>query len=880
MFCCSRNILDAVERRRSYNVYKQKEQKDDGNELVTICDNKVTIVNIVKKGNDKSSKLKNGKNNIIKKPAVGKSNVLKYYETNFLKDKDSRDAKVPDAKKGRDNKDYDSYKLRKDKNKRDYVKGKYELEDFSRLNTKSKCKILFEIQKQLNKHMNEETFNIHDDIVFLNIYRLTHKKIYSILDKKEKYTEYYNCNDILEMIFNGKLHKNSLIKRKSDMHYVYLKDKINEIHFLKNFELQYYLKIKKNSPSMKSKLEENCSKENTLFLEYSEKLLTEKVKSLKNFIISPYDKNIVEIILIPKEKHCKNFNGYHKIISNLFITKYISVYFYHIIEKKIEKFNLTKKTGPIHIKIKLKTDYPQAIQSIFRYVYDKNFKIYDLDFKLLITIYIECMHLKINGITNDVLREIGEKANFDNIVKILELSSIFKETPLFKDFARIISDSGFYIFAKNYHYLLDVEMYRHLLSFDNLMISEMRIFIESIKFIIKKNCDMREQKLVFQNIRFNLLSNEHLYNIHQYVKNCFEDIIRKKYDATNFVCMRYHHSKMEQINLSESKKYSGQMKSENLEQHEREPNEEEKHDGITSIDIGMDKMSNVPFSEEIKHLNEFYKIINKEAFEPPYISKTKKRISVKGLTKCMNNIYNILFDNIFKKMLHKDEIKERCKVWNENNFFSCINDLSNENYSFQLIKRKNKVEKYTFTYGDERLINECKFFFQIVKSENSNISIGIILKTEELSVPNNHQQNSKIASILTGDRKDLVIYFDFFVNDFYACSISDDSSFSQDKGDMHTDGAALINKTKLNIHAHENKLVDGDLVNYNVVVMNQTLNLDVVILQKNISFTHSLPILKPTTFLGELIKKPFIHIKPFFLLKDSLDSIAIPSIKF
>lgn len=249
------------------------------------------------------------------------------------------------------------------------------------------------------------------------------------------------------MILNNKLHKYSLIKTKTEDQYVYLEDKIKEIQFLKNFELQYYLKIKNKKYSMKSEYEKGYSKKNTIFLELSKSLLDEKIKSLKNFVISPYDKDVVEIILIPNKKNSEHFGGYHRIFSNLFITKYISSYFYHIIEKKIEKHNLVKKTNNIHIRMKLKTDYPQAIKNIFQYIYDKNFRLQDLDFKLLITIYIECKHFKIDGIINDVINAIREKTNFENIIKILEIWQIFKETEMIKDFSRILSDSWFLIFS-------------------------------------------------------------------------------------------------------------------------------------------------------------------------------------------------------------------------------------------------------------------------------------------------------------------------------------------------------------------------------------------------------------------------------------------------
>ncbi|GAW82287.1 hypothetical protein, conserved [Plasmodium gonderi] len=861
MFCCSKNILDAVERRRrNYRAYSEKKPKDDENELVTICDNKVAIVNILRRGNEQTSKLKDGKHYTNKNSSVCKSNVLKYYETNFLKDNYSKGTSLTDMKKGRGEKNADSYRLRK----KDDADGMREMYNFSNLNTKHKIKALKETQKQLKDCLKEQQFNIHDDILFLNIYRLTHKKIYSILDKKKK-NDHYNCNEIIDMILNGKLHKNSLVKRKSEGRYVHLKDKINELHFLKNMELEYYLKIKKNIPSMKSKQEDNYAKENSLYLQLSEPLLAEKVKSLKKFFISPYNRNIVEIVLMPKQKNCNKIYGHHKIFSNLFITKYISVYFYHIIEKKMEKSNLIQKTGPIHLKIKLKTNYPQAIKTIFRYIYDKNFNLHELDFKLLVTVYMECIHLKIPSIINDVIDAIAEKANFDNIVRVLGLASTFKQiaTPLFSDFARIISDSGVYLFARNCHYLIDTETYSYFLSSDNVSVNEMRLFIESIKFIIRKNCDMREQNLIFQNIRFNLLNTEHLYSICRYIKNCFEDVVHSKYDETNFICMRYRHSKIKEINLKDNhKKNFKNINTENKENIELEKSNDENINEMTKVERTS---LNLSFCEEIKNLNEFYKIINKEAFEPPYISKKKKEISIKELTICMNNIYNILLDNIFQKMSNR-EVKERCKIWYENKNFQCVNDFTNENYSFQLIKKKCNVEKYTFTYGDERLINECKLIYQIAKSKDSNISIGIILKTKELNSLVN-QQNCKISKTLIECNDHLVIYFDFFVNDFYACNI-DNSNLK------------LVNRTKLNIHAHENKLIDGDIINYTISVINQVLKIDIIILPKNISFAYSFPILKPTIFLGHVIKKPFIFVKPFFILKDSLDSISIPTIKF
>lgn len=54
---------------------------------------------------------------------------------------------------------------------------------------------------------------------------------------------------------------------------------------------------------------------------------------------------------------------------------------------------------------------------------------------------------------------------------------------------------------------------------------------------------MKEQKQVFENIRFNLLNNEHIYEIQQYIKNCFKDIMHNKYDRSNFICMRYNKPK-------------------------------------------------------------------------------------------------------------------------------------------------------------------------------------------------------------------------------------------------------------------------------------------------------------------------------------------------
>ncbi|CRH01121.1 conserved Plasmodium protein, unknown function [Plasmodium relictum] len=864
MICCSKKIIHSVDTKRRNNLgaieRKEKNEKkdinlDDGNELITIHDNKVSIVNIVKKASEVTSKLQEQKKDLIKKPFSSKSNILKYYETKFLKKKDNENSIYINRKKGEAKK----HKIQefnktedKPKNKVDFINESQEVKDFSKLRTKSKYNILNEVEKKLKQLIKDEKINTHNDILFLNIYALTHKKIYSILDKKKKNMGYYSCNEILEMILKGKLNKSSLIKRRSDEHYYQLKQKISEIYFLKQLELQYYLKIKKNKHSLESKeLKKYIDRENTTYLELSETLLAEKVKSLKNFFIAPYDKNIVEIILIPKQKNCDNFFGYHKIISNLFVTKYISVFFYHIIEKKVENYNLKKKNGPIYIKMKLKTNYPEAIQTIFKYIYYKNINLHNLDFKLLVTMYIECVHFKIISIINDVIDAISEKANFENIIKVLQFSSVYRETNIFKDFARIISDSGFYLFSRNYHYLLDAQLYIYFLSLDNIMINEMRIFIESIKYIIKNKCDIKQQNLIFQNIRFNLLNNEYLYSIQQYMKNCFEEVLENKGDLSNIIYIG-NYPQNEQTILN---------KTSFEELHFYIPNKDQLNDKNEMDNI---KTCNFLYSEEIKSINELYKNINKESFEPPSLSKEKKEISSKKFIECMNNIYNTLFDNIFKKILNK-ETKKRCNPWKENKEFKCVNDFTNQKYYFYLQKKKNKTEKYAFTYGDERLINECKFFFQIVQTKNSNISIGIILKTNELNSLN--EEHSKISSALVQYYENLVIYFDFFVNDFYACNIDNDNS-------------TLINKTKLNIYAHENKLTDEDTINYKISVIHQTLHFHIVVLPKNISFTYSFAFLKPSNFLGDIIKKPFIHIRPFFVLKDALDSIAIPHIKF
>ncbi|CAI7722078.1 conserved protein, unknown function [Plasmodium vivax] len=878
MFCCSKNILDTVEkRRRGYGMYTEKKPNDEGNELISICDNKVSIVNILRRGNESTCKAKQEKSETVKKtPPVCKSNVLKYYEANILKEKSSKGTSLTDVKKNEEaeKKKGDTRKSHHDKHKKDVIKHKHEVDEFSHLNTKHKFKALKEIQRQLKDCIKEQEFSIHDDILFLNIYRLTHKKMYSLLDRKRKSAGHYNCNEVLDMILNGKLHKNSLIKRKSEAQYVYLKEKINEIHFLKNMELQYYLKIKKNIPSMKSKFEENYTKENSLFLEFSEALLAEKVKSLKRFFVSPYCKNIVEIVLIPKQKNRNSFYGHHKIFADLFVTKHISVYFYHLIEKKMERHNLAGRTGPIHLRIKLKTNYPQAIKTIFRYIYDRNLNLHELDFKLLVSVYMECVHLKIPSIVDDVTEVISQKATFDNIIGVLGLASTFKQiaTPLFSDFARVISDSGGYLFAKNYHYLLDSETYSHFLRSDNLIVNEMRLFIESVKFIIKKNCDMKEQKLIFQSIRFSLLSREHLHEIYQYMRNCFEDILHSKYDETNFICMRYRHSKLRIKGECPNSDHGEALNAASAERKEiaqiAQIAQGEKADGVKAKEdvATAGRPPKFSFSEEIKHLNEFYKIINKEAFEPPYFSKKKKEISVKGLTICMNNIYNILFDHIFQKMGNQKEVKERCRIWKENKNFLCVNDFTNEKYSFQLIKKKGNTDKYAFTHGDERLISECKLVYQIVQSKESNISIGVILKRKELNSLSS-QQNCKIPMALLQCSDQLVIYFDFFVNDFYACNVDSSSS-------------ALMNRTKLNIHAHENKLQNGDMIIYSVAVINQALEIDISILPKGISFSFSFALLKPTIFGGQVIRKPFIHVAPFFALKDALDSISVPTVKF
>ncbi|ANQ09548.1 Uncharacterized protein PCOAH_00043080 [Plasmodium coatneyi] len=873
MFCCSKNILDAVDRkRRDYGIFTEKKKNDEGNELISICDNKVSIVNILRRGNNPTSNEKEAKGDTSKKMSpVSKSNVLKYYEANILKERSSKGASLTNVTKNQEakKKREDTRKSHHDKYKKDVIKDNYEVDDFTHLKAKHDFKTLKEIQRQLKNCLKEQEFSIHDDILFLNIYRLTHKKMYSLMDRKKKNAGHYNCNEILDMIMNGKLNKNSLIKRKSEAQYVYLKEKIGEINFLKNMELQYYLKIKKNIPSMKSKFEENYTKENSLFLEFSEKLLAEKVKSLKQFFVSPYCKNIVEIVLTPKKKKWNTFYGYHKIFVDLFVTKHISVYFYHIIEKKIEKHNLAQKTGPLQLRIKLKTNYPQAVKTIFRYIYDKTLNLHELDFKLLVTVYMECVHLKILSIMDDVIEVISQKATFDNIIGVMGLASSFKKIaiPLFNDFARIISDSGGYLFSKNYHYLLDSKTYSHFLGSDNLILNEMRLFIESVKFIIKNNCNMKEQNLIFQNIRFNLLSMEQLQEIHQYIKNCFEDIIHSKYDETNFICMRYRHSKLrikEEYPNNDHRENSNEANDQSKETAEGDKSDDVKTNEEVAPVAGPPKFS---FSEEIKHLNEFYKIINKEAFEPPYISKKKKEfLSTKRITICMNNIYNILFDHIFKKVGNQKEVKERCRIWKENKNFLCVNDFTNENYSFQLVKKKESTDKYSFTHGDERLISECKLVYQIVQSKESNISIGVILKRKELNNLSN-AQNCKIPVTLLECSDQLVIYFDFFVNDFYVCNFDNNTS-------------TLLNRTKLNIHAHENKLQNGDMIIYNVAVINQALEIDITILPKGISFSFSFPLLKPTIWGGQVIKRPFIHVKPFFALKDALDSISVPIVKF
>ncbi|CDU20094.1 conserved Plasmodium protein, unknown function [Plasmodium yoelii] len=887
---CSKKKKNTSNQRKNYLNHKEK----NDNEVVAICDNHASIINIIKKGNECYPELNDKKNNTIKKEVVKKSNLLKYYEKNVLKDypkikscenvvkkmnalklknemkreiKNEVKREIQNEVKREIQKDIPK-DVKLDKNNDTEEKNKFEY--FSKLNAKNKFKVLNEIEKQINDYKKHEVSDIYDDLAFINIYKLTHKNMYAILDQENKNVNYYNCNEILEMILNNKLHKYSLIKTKTEDQYVYLENKIKEIQFLKNFELQYYLKIKNKKYSMKSEYEKEYSKENAIFLELNKSLLSEKIKSLKNFVISPYDKDVVEIILVPNKKNSENFGGYHRIFSNLFITKYISSYFYHIIEKKIEKHNLVKKTNNIHVRMKLKTDYPQAIKNIFRYIYDKNFRLQDLDFKLLITIYIECKNLKIDGIIDDAINAIREKTNFENIIKILEVWQIFKETEMVKDFSRILSDSWFLIFSEKYHYLLDAETFSHFISFDNIMINEMRIFIEAIKFIIKNNCNLEEQEIIFKNVRFGLLSHENLYNMHKYIKNSFDDIIHNKYDGTNFICMRYEDNKTrkkyDEEEINEKKDNDVDITTDKKKENDVDITTDKKKEN--DVDIITDEKNdsfNTSFSEEIKNLNEFYKIINMEAFEPPYIEKKNINISLKNVTKCINNIYSILFDNIFKKLLNKDEVKERYKPWNENQFFQCVNNSANENYSFQLIKKKNKVDKYSFTYGDERLINECRYCFKIIKSKNSNISIGIILKIEELNMTNH--TNFKIPKVLIEGNEELVIYFDFFVNDFYICNINEN------------DDSKLLNKTKLNIHAHENKLTDNDIINYNIAVINQILNIDIIILPKNITFKYSFPILKPITYLGEIIKMPFINIKPFFIFKDSLDSIIMPSIK-
>ncbi|ETW57645.1 hypothetical protein PFUGPA_00338 [Plasmodium falciparum Palo Alto/Uganda] len=182
---CSRNIINRVNTKRRSNILSDRKNeygKDDVNELITICDNKVSVVNILKKGNEQMTKIK-GQNENIRKSFPSKSNILKYYEANFLKDKKNRNNNNSTLIENKNQKDKKRQinKLGEQDSNNEELTSK---EVFSKLKTKEKLQVLDEVEKQLKEFMKDEKFNMHNDIIFLNIYSLTHKRIYSILNKK------------------------------------------------------------------------------------------------------------------------------------------------------------------------------------------------------------------------------------------------------------------------------------------------------------------------------------------------------------------------------------------------------------------------------------------------------------------------------------------------------------------------------------------------------------------------------------------------------------------------------------------------------------------------------------------------------------------------
>lgn len=775
--------------------------------------------------------------------------------------------------------------------------------DLTYCGIKKNYNILRELKKKFNEIIHDEKNEIHNDILFLNMYALTHKKIYSIGDKKGKTKKYYSCNEILEMIINEQLTMNSSIKRKNDPHYYALKHKMGELYFLKQLEMYYYMGSKKNRyiSRIEKEIEKEVRKENVSFFGLDDSILYDKISFLKQYFKSPYSKNLAEIKLIPLQKEIQDFDGNHKLITDLFVTKHISVYFYHVIEKKMNQFIAKRNAGPLYIKIKLKTDYPEALEAIFEYIFNDNFNLRNLEFPLLVTMYIECIRLKIHCVLNQIIQVISEKSNFENIVRILPLSLIFNEVPIFKDFIRILADSSHFLFLKKYHYNMNLDLFIYLLSLDNLMISEMKIFIESIHYITYNKCDINEQNFIFQNIRFSNLKEKYLLSIQKYLKKCFENILDNKPDHTNLICLEGKKgTKPNPIMLD--KNLNKETKEENTETATQTERTKIEYDKIHNVfkwkyykkdvandtntnqmetqkpqyrknennEMGLfekDKQKYEQFFKDVKDINKFYRNINADTMESLTNikckkEKSKKDISCKKITTYFNNIYNILFDETFKKIF-QEESKRRCAPWYENEYLQTIDDGVNQAYYFQLIRKETKKEWRSFTYGDSRFINECKWLFKITNSKMSNVCIGFVLNTNELKKPNDLKNT--IPNKLIQNYKNLVIYLDFAVNDFFACTISDTY--------------ALINTTRLFVTSSTTFVETNDLVTYKISVIQDILTIHVEIVPKNITLMASFPILQPRVFIGDVLRKPFIDIKPFFILQNFNDSIAIPVIE-
>ncbi|VWU48183.1 conserved protein, unknown function [Hepatocystis sp. ex Piliocolobus tephrosceles] len=943
MLCCQKNIIDTVSNAKKSVIIihkdENKKEKNAGNDgigssggigdsggnvgtgdmggtaLIAQGGGKLSLINLLKKSNENVYKTKHEKYKANKNKIVSKSDVFKYYEYKYLIDKYG----VRIYNRNLNNNDPNSSERYED-----VIKEIDDITEFSKLDSEDKCKKLNEVQNKINEYKKrKKLLNIHDDFVFTNIYKLTHKLNYTMLDEEKNNVERYNCNKVLEMLFQRKLKRKDLIKNKLDIHYVHIEDKLNEFFIIKNSELQYYINnndiittvpiefLNKEENKKEEIVKEEKTKETSELKEKNES--DENIyKSFNEEIKRSYNNNI-EIILMPKYKKYYKFHGYYKIVLNLHKIKLISNDFYHSIENKIEKYIINKKKGHhIHVKLKLKTNYPQALKTLIRYIHDTNFKLSNLPFRLLVTIYIICMDLKFYDIINNIVKEINVQTNFNNIIHILDLSSICKQTPIFKDFIRIIVDSADYIFREEYHYFLDVDMYSYFLSFDNLMVNEMKIFIESLKYITKKKCTTKEQELIFKNIRFDLIHiDENTLNILQQHNKIYDENT-KTFIPPLSLTNNNNNSSNNNNNSSNnnSNNNNNNFFIENNENNENNNNNrlqtEVAHlneNIINNLSIELEKNlkidnseyllnrkvvvnnmtentitndicdnnNNLFFSEEIKNKNEALQKIenNKNYFIT--INKNKNIIDT-------NNMYNILINNMIRSVEKgtKDIIdkKERCKVCNINKYFDIVYDKTDKNYSFNLVKKKYRVDNYAYICGDEKLINEYTSTFQIVNTKNSNIIIGVVLKTIDLSNPI-PQLNPKIPNFLFEYNNNLVIYFDFLVNDFYACNINDISS-SNKKDNYLT----LLNKTKLNIYSHSNKLTNNDIIQYSITVINQTLYIYIKILPKNICFTYSFVILKPNILLGDIIKKPFIHVKPFFMLKDSSDAISISSLNF